>query len=151
MPVTLLKIRSFTCIFKDFSEILLIYFAFFVYFLGALISKYIPWWLLPKVLFLTFKYQFSTKTCCYRQEIFMRKSKGAHYDNYIHKTKFTSHKQQVLGLGYSRNARKKDTCRPKYTLRFFTLSEKKRFANLQKQQLHKKLLQWVCYWHNLLG
>ena len=59
---------------------------------------------------------------------------------YIWKTTFTSHKQYLFGSFLSRNAKKTHTD-TKYTAIFLTLSEKKRLANLQMQQLQKSFSQ----------
>ena len=54
----------------------------------------------------------------------------------IQGTKVTSHKQYLLGLLLSKNAKKK-THKQKHTSIFYTLFEKKWVINLQKQQLGK--------------
>ena len=46
---------------------------------------------------------------------------------------------------------KEDSYRPKYTISFVTLSEKKRLRNAQKySNCEKSFLQCLCYWYNVL-
>ena len=45
---------------------------------------------------------------------------------------------------------KKDSCRPKYSTSFFTLSKRKRLTNLQSSCREKLFLQWACYCYNFL-
>ena len=80
-----------------------------------------------KLLFLKINIHFDTsdQICAYQ------KLKSSCYDKYtkLSKTKFFSHNQYLFGLLFCRNA-KKDSNRPKYTINFVTLSEKKLLTNL---------------------
>ena len=56
-------------------------------------------------------------------------------------TKFTSYKQYLFLLLFSRNVKKTHTVQRKYTANFLTPSEKKLLVNIQKDQQLKNISQ----------